>query len=69
MKINYIRLQRISSNSWITFRLAESMAWKDEKSYEALMMHLAFVMPGWELIGAHYNNPDNKELQANDPWP
>jgi hypothetical protein len=67
--INYVRLERELTDSWITFRLWEPMRWDSAETYEALMTHLAFVMPGWELVSACEYNPDDIELQANDHWP
>ncbi len=69
LPINYVRLERAGTDSWITFHLCEPMLWQDEETYEKLINHLAFVMPGWELVSASMDNPDDEEWQNNDPWP
>ena len=61
--MNYVRLERELTESWITFRLAEPLQW------EKLVDHLAFAMPGWELVSACEHNPDDEEIQANELWP
>lgn len=67
--INYVRLERELTGSYITFHLAEPMLWNSKETYEKLITHLAFAMPGWELVSACEYDPDDEEVQANDKWP
>lgn len=62
--INYVRLQRTKTDSWITYRLPKPMLWKDEETYEALMDFLVLNMPGWELISGSINNPDEEHKKV-----
>lgn len=68
-KINYCRLERESTDSWITYHLPQPMAWNSEDTYFALIGLLARLMPGWELVSASKDNPDDEEVQNNASWP
>jgi len=67
--INYVRLERESTDSWITWHLPKPMRWEDEETYEALIEFLRVTMPGWDLVSACVENPDDEEVQANERWP
>ena len=56
--VNFLRLERPSTDSWITYHLPEPMLWQDEESYKALMDFLVLSMPGWDLVSGAAQNPD-----------
>lgn len=60
--INYCRLLREKTDSFITYQLPEPMAWDSEESYFALIGLLAKLMPGWDLISGSVDNPDEEQV-------
>lgn len=51
---DYVRLERVCSDSWITYRLPYGMTGEQIDEY------IERAMPGWEYVCASIGNPDEE---------
>ena len=61
--VQFIRLERKSTGSWITFRLPQEMPIR----YAAVFIN--DQMPGWEIISACEENTDGSATFVDNPHP
>jgi hypothetical protein len=55
MEINYVRIERPATESWITYILPRPMGW-----HEAIY-YIEADMPGWEVVSGCHLNPDEPD--------
>jgi hypothetical protein len=63
MKLQYIRLERPSTDSWMTYRLPWPMPFTGDEIDGWMEKHL----PGWEVVSGCRHNPDYDD--GEDPIP
>ena len=53
--INYIRVQRLATDSYVTIHLPYPM-----KDLDEVEQYLSHELPGWECVMGCYSNPDSE---------
>jgi len=61
LPITHVRMERESTDSWITFKLDEPVSGDLEPVCNA-------VMPDWEWVSGAMHDPDNENGDFIEPW-